>query len=95
MSAAGDRCKECGELFNLVTRVFRASGGGLRCARCERKAQIAATCCRGQCDVRTLCTTINACAAANPQLVLELATRITKLAHDQAPPAVVARRRAS
>lgn len=95
MIADGDRCKECRELLDVTRSVFQASGGGLRCHRCERKAQLRATCCRGTCDVRTLCTTINACAAANAGLVLELATRISRLAQEQDPPALVARRRAS
>ncbi len=94
MIAADDRCADCKRLIPMTETVFRASGGGLRCARCDRKAVLRGTCARAEgCDVRRLCTTIHACAAANHGLVLELATRVSKLAHEQpAPPALVAKR---
>lgn len=89
MIASDDRCADCKRLIPMTDTVFRASGGGLRCGRCDRKATLRGTCARADgCDVRRLCTTIHACAAVNHGLVLELATRVAKLAHEQ-PAAVV------
>jgi hypothetical protein len=87
MIAHGNRCAECDGAIDINRGVFRAAGGkGLRCHAC----QLRATCCSRLegCDVKRLCGTMGACAAANPALVLELATRIAKLARPpETPPA--------
>ncbi len=77
MIAADDRCADCKRLIMLTDTVYRGAGGGLRCGRCDRRAQLEATCSRVDgCDVRNLCKTIRCCAATNPRLVLDLAEQL-------------------